>query len=122
MVTILLIDDSSIIRERLNKMISAIPETSVIGEAQNGDEALEMLLYHRPDIAVIDIHMPKRSGFAVIEATKQILPETKFLVLTNYYDSSSISKARNAGADFVFDKSTEFEMMLRTIDLYVQNN
>lgn len=118
---ILLADDSHIIRERLNKMISAIPDATVIGEAHNGEEALEMLLYYKPDIAVLDIRMPIRSGFDVIEAAKQVLPDTKFLVLTNYYDPSSVTRARNAGADFVFDKSTEFEIMLQTIDLYVQN-
>ncbi|MGH2509183.1 MAG: response regulator [Ktedonobacteraceae bacterium] len=95
---ILLADDHTILRAGLKMMLNAQPDMEVVGEAQDGRQALHEALRLHPDIILMDITMPDMNG---IEATKQVkkqLPEVKVLILTMHENEEYVFQALRAGA------------------------
>lgn len=95
---IILVDDHEIVRLGLKSLLARYPEFEVVAEAGNAQEALERTLYFEPDVVVMDIRLPGKSG---IEATQEILshrPDTKVIVLTSYADDEILFDAIAAGA------------------------
>jgi two-component system response regulator DevR len=95
---ILLVDDHEVVRLGLKALLGRHPRFEVIGEAGTADEAVAKARVHKPDVIVMDIRLPGRSG---IEATREIvpqLPDTKVIVLTTYADDELLMDAVAAGA------------------------
>ena len=116
---VLVADDSDIVRERLIQMLSGIEGLGVILEATNGLEARDMIVAEKPDIAVLDLRMPGRSGLDVLQDIKTSNPATKVVILTNYPYPQYRSRCMEAGADFFFDKSNEFEKVPEVMRSYL---
>jgi DNA-binding NarL/FixJ family response regulator len=96
--TILLAEDHIVVREGTKKLLESQADFEIVGEADNGEEAVELTKKLRPDVVVMDIAMPKLSG---IEATKQIkalYPGTAILVLTGYDHDEYVFALIEAGA------------------------
>jgi DNA-binding NarL/FixJ family response regulator len=105
-ITVLLAEDHTIIREGLRAMLRRSTDFKVIGEAENGRQAVAMAGSLCPDVVVMDITMPLLDGLA---ATRQILQHsaaTKVLVLTSHADSAFIELARAVGAAGYLTKDT----------------
>jgi len=97
-ITILLADDHTVLREGLRQMLELEKDFQVVGEAQDGRQAVAMVNQLRPDVALMDIAMPRLNG---IEATRQILktvPTTKVLILSAHNDDAYITAATRSGA------------------------
>lgn len=97
-VRILIADDHALVRRGAKQLLETQPGWSVVGEAVNGQDAVEKAKCLKPDVAVIDLTMPDLNG---IEATRQILsvaPQTEILVLTLHDSERSIRQALDAGA------------------------
>lgn len=95
---ILLVDDHPLVREGLRALLTSLPGMIIIGEAENGEEAVRQALELQPDIILMDLHIPKLNG---IEATRRILqtsPHIGILVLTMLEDDDSVFGAMRAGA------------------------
>ena len=95
---ILIADDHLVVRMGLSALISLEPGMSVVGEVEDGENALEFVRRHHPDVVVMDIMMPGMDG---AEATVRIIsefPETRILVLTTFSASDEVVKALEAGA------------------------
>jgi DNA-binding NarL/FixJ family response regulator len=95
---ILLVDDHEIVRLGLKSLLARYPQFEVVGEAGDAQEALEKTLYYQPDVVVMDIRLPGKSG---VEATQDILearPQTKVIVLTSYAEDDVLFDAISAGA------------------------
>lgn len=98
MIKVLLADDHGIIRDALCYLLEAQGDIQVIATAADGQEAFEKALLHCPDVAVVDISMPRMDG---IEATKRIhasCPKTHILMLTIYNTREHVQHALKAGA------------------------
>ncbi len=100
-------------------MLSEIEGLGVILEATNGLEARDMIVAEKPNVAVLDIRMPGRNGLDVLRDVKASNPTTKIVILTNYPYPQYRSRCMEEGADFFFDKSSEFEKLPEVISAYL---
>jgi len=102
-------------------MLSEIEGLEIIGVAQDGIEARDRILELKPDVLTLDIRMPLRSGIDVLRDIKKSAPTTKIIILTNYPYPQYRKKCMEEGADFFFDKSTEFEKVTEVIEQLLQD-
>ncbi|MGH7990745.1 MAG: response regulator [Limisphaerales bacterium] len=114
-ITVLLAEDHMIVREGFRKMLELDADLEVIGEAQNGREAVALVKKLRPDVVLMDIAMPLLNG---LEATRQILkifPAAKVLILSAHSDDAYINDATKAGAVGFLLKQTSSHEVCRAI-------
>lgn len=97
MIKILLADDHPLLRKGLKDTIQVEKEFVVIAEAGSGDVALSLIIQNKPDIAVLDIDMPKMSGLEVAEAVAKQKLETKIIILTMYDNENIFNRAIDIG-------------------------
>src|SRR5437899_4835302 len=97
-IRVLLADDHTVVRQGIRALLSSEGDIDIVGEAENGRQAVQMAKKLEPDVAVMDIAMPVLNG---LEATRQIrraLPGTKVLVLSSYCDDEYVRQMTEAGA------------------------
>ncbi len=97
-VTILLADDHQLLREGLKSLLEKQEGVSVVAEAADGREAIEKAIAHKPDVVIMDIHMPQTNG---VEATREItqkVPQTRVLCLSMYSNRRLVADMLKAGA------------------------
>ena len=111
-VRILLVEDHVVVREGTKKLLESQPDFEVVGEAGDGEEAIELTKQLHPEVVIMDITMPKLSG---IEATKQIkalYPGTAVLVLTGYdYDEYVLALIEAGAAGYLLKEATGDELI-----------
>jgi DNA-binding NarL/FixJ family response regulator len=110
-VKVFLVEDSPLLRTRLEAMISSIPGAQAVAHADGADEAIRQILAVRPDAVVLDIHLKQGNGFDILRAVAKAAPEIAFYVLTNYPLESYRQRAERLGVRGFFDKSAEFERL-----------
>jgi len=94
---ILIADDHTILRQGLRKIIEGQPEFDVVGEAGDGDEALQLLRSLKPDVAVLDINMPGKSGLDIVKECRAAALPTEFIILTMYKEQEYFDEALDSG-------------------------
>lgn len=124
-IRILIADDHGVLRAGLRALLTGAPDIEVVAEAGNGEEALDLAAQTLPDIALIDISMPRLDGIEVTRRLKQVLPEIQVLLLTMHEDGGLLREALRAGAaGYVVKRAAESELMtaiqaVRRGELYV---
>jgi DNA-binding NarL/FixJ family response regulator len=119
---VLIVDDSAILRYRLKDILSAIQEIEIVGEAQDVKEAIEFTKKLKPDVVILDIRMPKGTGFNVLKYIKKEHPDTIVIMLTNYPYPQYSKKCMDLGADFFFDKFNEFDRLIDVLEKIITNS
>ena len=112
---VLLVDDHTVVRQGLRALLAAEDDMEVIGEAENGRQAVMLAKKTPPDVVVMDVAMPLLNG---LEATRQILksvPRAKVLVLTSYGDDDCVTQMMDAGASGYLIKQTAANDLLKAI-------
>jgi len=112
---VLLVDDHTVVRQGLRALLTSEEDMEVVGEAENGRQAVAAARKTPPDVVVMDIAMPLLNG---LEATKQILklvPTAKVLVLTSYGDDECVEQLMQAGAAGYLIKQTAANDLLKAI-------
>lgn len=115
MMRILIADDSIVVRERLIGLLSDIQGLEVIGQAGDAAEARGLAERLKPDVAILDLRMPNGSGADVLQDIKRLNPAPKVIMLTNYPHPENRKKCIDRGADYFFDKSTEFKNVVAVL-------
>ncbi len=95
---LLIADDHGIVRGGLKVLLEQQPDMTVVAEAEDGQQALEMALAHRPDLCVLDVSMPKLTGLQVAREIRAHLPDVAVLMLSMHDDDSYLFEALKAGA------------------------
>ena len=114
-IRVLLADDHPIVCLGLATMIDAQPDMTVVGQANNGRQAIEMFATHRPDVALIDLRMPVLGGVDAIRAIRAKYPAACIIVLTTYQGDEDIHKAMTAGAQGYLLKGMPHDDLLNAI-------
>lgn len=91
-------DDQRLLREGLRIILEAAPDMSVVGEAEDGVEAVKLAQEEQPDVMLMDIRMPLRDGIAATEAIRKALPNVRVLLLTTYDTPELVIEGLRAGA------------------------
>ncbi|MBN2289730.1 MAG: response regulator transcription factor [Candidatus Glassbacteria bacterium] len=105
---VLIADDSELMRNRLMSAISALEGIQVVGEAVDCCQAVEAVEKLHPDVVILDIRMPGGSGIEVLNTVKSQKSSPIVIMLTNYAYPQYQSKCLESGADYFFDKSSDF--------------
>jgi len=112
----LIVDDSALVRARLVILLSRSHRIEVVGVAKTAMEALERAGLTKPDVVILDIRLSGPSGISIVQQLKLLQPAPLVIMLTNYTDLRIQRKCKEAGADFFFDKSSEFEKMVNILE------
>lgn len=105
MIRILLADDEAMIRAGVRAILGADPELEVVAEAGDGRAAVDLAIGHRPDVALVDIRMPKLDGLAAAAEMRRVAPDTAVIMLTTFGEDDYIAKALDVGASGFLLKS-----------------
>lgn len=108
---VFLVEDSALLRERVQAILASIPGATSVGHAASADEAIAAIATARPDVVVLDLQLESGSGFDVLRALPAGLARPAVYVLTNFANDAYRRKAESLGARGFFDKSQEFERL-----------
>lgn len=97
-IRIVLVEDHALVREGTRRILEQYPDLKVVGEAGNGQQALELIKRLQPDVLISDIRMPLLNGIEVVRQMKELSPNTRALMLTAYDDDDYILALMEAGA------------------------
>jgi NarL family two-component system response regulator LiaR len=97
-IRVLIADDHAIVREGLQALISSEPSLELIGEAADGLEAVQLARSLQPDVILLDLVMPRKSGLEAIVEIKQDNPAARILVLTSFAEDDKVFPAIKSGA------------------------
>ncbi|MEV4092954.1 response regulator transcription factor [Streptosporangium saharense] len=115
MITVLLADDHALVRTGYRLMLNAHPGITVVGEAADGLEAVARCHELRPDIVIMDLHMPGLDGVAATERVTAELPETRVLVLSTFDLDENVVAALRAGANGFLPKDVSPEELVEAV-------
>ena len=114
-ITILVVDDHAIARVGLVSLLETEPCIMVVGQAENGREAVEKASALKPDVIIMDLVMPQLDGVAATREIHELLPAAKILILTTFSDSDDIAHALDAGAIGALMKNTSISDLISAI-------
>lgn len=114
-IRILLVDDHIVLRMGLVTATSGEPDMEVVGEAENGMEAIEAYRVHRPDVVVLDLRMPKKNGIETIRMLREEFDQVRVLVFSNYASGEEVFQSFKAGASGFVVKEMPLERLLDAI-------
>jgi DNA-binding NarL/FixJ family response regulator len=97
-ITVALVDDHTLMRHGVREMLITDPEMLVVAEGSTGDEALQIMIHHQPDVLLLDIEMPGPGAAAVIRKVASISPRTRVIVLTMHDDPDMVYELLDCGA------------------------
>jgi DNA-binding NarL/FixJ family response regulator len=121
-ISVLLVDDHTVVRQGLRALLRPEEDIEVVGEAENGRQAVQAVKKNPPDVVIMDVAMPLLNG---LEATRQILknvPSTKVLVLTSYSDDDCVQQLTEAGVSGYLIKQTAANDLLKAIRAVQRGN
>jgi len=120
-VRVLLADDSLVIRKNVEKLVQEIGYT-VIGTAQNGSEAVELEKSNNPDLILLDINMPIKTGIEALEEIIENNPDALVIMMTSVSDAEVVEKCMDLGAaNYIVKDSSPGEIMDTIRDTYEMN-
>jgi DNA-binding NarL/FixJ family response regulator len=114
-IRVLIVDDQSIIRQGLKALLELEPDLQIVGDAENGELALQQVAALQPDVVLMDIRMPVMDGVAATKAIMAQYPQTKILMLTTFEAETDVAEALRQGAIGYLLKDTPTEELAQAI-------
>jgi DNA-binding NarL/FixJ family response regulator len=114
-IRILLADDHNIVRAGVRQLLESADDLQVIAEAEDGEQAQTLIQQHQPDVAVLDIQMPKASGIEVTRWVRSHLPQVGILILTAYDDDPYVMAVLQAGANGYVLKTGQADELIQAV-------
>ncbi|SIR88975.1 two component transcriptional regulator, LuxR family [Microbispora rosea] len=117
MIRTLVVDDESLIRAGLRFIIESAPDVEVVGEAEDGDQAVDVVRRLKPDVVLMDVRMPRYDGLAATSAIRRLAPAPAVIILTTFDTDDHVFTALEAGACGFLLKDTSPHDLIRAIRL-----
>jgi NarL family two-component system response regulator LiaR len=114
-IRLLIVEDHKVVRNGLKLFISLFEEIELVGEAQNGRQALEQCIQHQPDVVLMDMVMPVMDGPTAIKAIRARFPSTQIIALTSFEEEELVNRAMAAGAISYLYKDVEEDELVGAI-------
>lgn len=118
---VFIVDDSLMFCNRLTNLLETVKGVQVIGEAHDVQSAIDSIEQMHPEVVILDIQIPGGSGMDVLQEIKKGMNSPLTIMLTNYASSQYRKKYLEKGADYFFDKSTEFDKIPIVLSNYFFN-
>lgn len=110
--TILIADDHDIIREGIKNILRGQPDFEIVGEARDGEEVLEKIKALKPDILLLDITMPKKTGLDILDQLKRLSSQTRILILSVHKSDAYVMRALKSGVRGYLNKENAADDLL----------
>jgi DNA-binding NarL/FixJ family response regulator len=107
--------DQELVRAGFSVLLERVPDIEVVGEAEDGVQAIALVQQHRPDVALLDIRMPRLDGLSVARQVVDDVPETRVIILTTFDSDDYLHDALDAGASGFLLKSSPPERLITAI-------
>jgi DNA-binding NarL/FixJ family response regulator len=117
MIRVVLVEDEMLVRRGIRGLLSLGCEIDVVAEAADGEEAIAVIREHHPDVVLLDVRMPKRSGIAVLEELRATASLPPTILLTTFDDDAALLKGIRAGAKGFLLKDVSVERLTEAIRL-----
>jgi DNA-binding NarL/FixJ family response regulator len=114
-IRVLIVDDQQLVREGLRVLLDLTPDIRVVGEASDGDEAIELACQIQPDAVLMDVRMPRLDGVAATRRLQELCPEVKVIILTTFDDDEYVFEGLRAGAVGYLLKDSRSEHLAEAI-------
>jgi len=114
-IRILVVDDHSVVRQGLKMFLGLDPELEIVGEAENGAEAVKMAGELKPDVVLMDMLMPVMDGIEATKTIRSTMPDTEVIALTSVLEDAAVVGAIKAGAIGYLLKDTQSDELRRAI-------
>jgi two-component system, NarL family, nitrate/nitrite response regulator NarL len=112
---IVIADDSTLLRDRIKSLLNSINNISMVYEAENGAEALQLIIEKEPDLVILDIRMPEMNGLEVLKKISELGLKLKVCILTSYPYRQYREKCFAAGASYFFDKNQSMDELMEVV-------
>ncbi|WP_205499901.1 response regulator [Rufibacter psychrotolerans] len=122
MIKVILVDDHTLIRDGLKSLLKSERSIQIIGEAENGQQLLDLLETVTPDVIMLDLNMPVMDGFETLQRLQQSHPKLKVLILTMLDQESYVHKVRSAGAKGFVLKTAGRDELVHAIKTVANDN
>lgn len=114
-IRLLIVDDHAVVRQGLQMFLKLDPELEILGEAVNGQQAIELVTQLKPDIVLMDLLMPVMGGVEAIGIIRRDFPDVEVIALTSVLEDKAVVEAIRAGAIGYLLKDTEADELIRAI-------
>ncbi len=115
MTRIVVVEDHTLVRETVVKVVSAQPDFEVVGQAGRAEEAFDVIRRNQPDLALLDVSMPGMDGFDLATRLKELQPDVRLIFLTMHEDDRSLQRAMSVGVDGYLPKTASVDEVLRAL-------
>jgi DNA-binding NarL/FixJ family response regulator len=112
---VLVVDDNPHVLAALTDLFEDERGVRVVGATLHVDDAITIAILQRPDVVLVDVHMPGGGGQRVVAAIREVFPDVRIVALSAAFDQDDISTMLATGADMCFSKSADFDSLLRSI-------
>jgi DNA-binding NarL/FixJ family response regulator len=115
-ITVLIVDDHEVVREGLRLSLSRTPHIRVVGEAPDGNAALDLASRRKPNVVIMDVRMPGMDGLDATKALMEREPNTSVLIFTAYSERSLLARGLESGAKGYILKEAPHDTLVRAIE------
>ena len=114
-VKVLIADGSAVVRARLKELLADLADVELVGEADNSSAAMDLFISLKPDVIIADVRLPGANRKNLLHLAKQARPDAIIILLAVFPYPEYRNACLERGADFYFDKSSEFEKLTKVV-------